>query len=390
MIYRILFEADKHWGALRPEEQYRSAYLVKRFLAEGNIDLYVNLGDYFDTKLLLNSRSSVYAIRSMTEKVEICRQRGIPIRAIKGTRSHDYDQWEMFGKLLDDPENNFRYFRECTSEETLPGLNILYCPEENMIFADYFEKIAGKLTRKKKLNMACMHGSFDCMLPDVAIRAMEDGGSTLIYRYEQMARYIHGPMVCGHWHDATWKDDMIYVGSIDRWVFGEDEVKGIGIVEYDTKTCEYRYLKVPNLLAPTYKTFELYTSIYKDPAAYAALAETVDGYLKLDSRMEIRIYVRIDGIYEDTMYQLDALKMRFTNQRRVHFTTVNQADKKIIETKKQELVELNDAYEFVKNPDMSVIEKVQIFIERHTGRKYTLDELANVINPYLKKFGEDR
>ena len=71
MIYTIALEADKHWGAARVEDQYRSSYILKKFLSEFPIDLYINLGDFFDTKLLLNSKSSVYAVRDFTEKVEI-------------------------------------------------------------------------------------------------------------------------------------------------------------------------------------------------------------------------------------------------------------------------------------------------------------------------------
>ena len=85
MIYNILFEADKHWGATRPEEQYRSSYILKRLLADLKIDLFVSLGDFYDTKLLLNSRASVYALRDMHDRAEICRAKKIPMRVIRGT-----------------------------------------------------------------------------------------------------------------------------------------------------------------------------------------------------------------------------------------------------------------------------------------------------------------
>ena len=325
VIYRIALEADKHWGAMRVEDQYRSSFILKQFLAEFPIDLYIYLGDFFDTKLLLNSKSSVYAIRDFTEKMEICRARGIPCRAIKGTRSHDYDQWEVFDHYMSSDAYDFKYFKTCALEETLPGMCIWYAPEENMNFGDYIELYYDLLT-SRSINMAAMHGNFDRIMPAVAVQANENNAdsTTLIFHYDDLEGIVRGPMVAGHWHDGDTSDHLTYVGSYDRWTFGEDEMKGFCILEYNTETLEYKIIKVPNIYAPLYVTYEFRTSQYNDVENYTFLADTVEARLRSDDDIHIRILGRVDEILPDTDQQLENLKYRFSNERRIHITIVNQ------------------------------------------------------------------
>ena len=271
LIYRIAFEADKHWGAMTPEEQYRSSYILKKCLAEMPIDLYINLGDFFDTKLLLNSKSSIYAIRDFTEKVEICQARNIPVRSIKGTRGHDYDQWNAFDRLENRPNSNYRYFSTSTVEETLPGLNIWYAPEENLNFTNYINLYYEMLTAKP-IHLAALHGGFDVVMPSFLVEEIQ--GNSL-------------------------STNLVFMYQDDRYNFGEDEVKGFCIYEYNTETEEYRKIKVPNFLAPEYRTYEVYTSLYKGVDEYKALMEAVDANLQASKSMQIRILVRIDAEQSD-------------------------------------------------------------------------------------------
>lgn len=384
MIYRIAFEADKHWGAMRVEDQYRSSYIIKRFLADFPIDLYINLGDFFDTKLLLNSKSSIYALRDFDEKVEICHRRGIPVRVIKGTRGHDYDQWEAFDKIYQNPKFNVKYFRTATVEETLPGLTIWYAPEENMNFTNYVNEYADLLL-DKPIQLAALHGSFDKIMPSVALTAIDNDSmsTSLVYKYDELEHIIRGPLIAGHWHDGETHEHLTYVGSYDRWTFGEDELKGFLIVEYDTETNEYRQIKVPNIMAGKYKTYEVFTSLYKGQTEYKALIDAVQASLDADSRVQIRILVKINELLSDTEEQLDNLKYVFANERRVKITVINQIHLTIKEEKRKETQKLESAYSYIRDKNLTVPEKVQRFIQQFCGREYTLGEITEVLKPYM-------
>jgi DNA repair exonuclease SbcCD nuclease subunit len=384
LLYRIALEADKHWGAMRPEDQYRSSYILKRFLAEYPLDLYINLGDFFDSKLLLNSKASLYAVRDFSEKIELCRSRGIPCRAIKGTRSHDYDQWEIFDKYMRDPQCNFRYFRSCSVEETLPGLRIWYGPEENVNFTQYVNQYADMLL-DGTVHLAALHGNFDKIMPALAVQVADTDrdSTTLVYHYDELADMVHGPLIAGHWHDGETYEHLSYVGSYDRWSFGEDELKGFMIVEYDTETEQYRQIKVPNILAGHYKTYELYTSLYKTVKEYKALIEAVDASLKADTKCQVRILVKINEEQSDTDQQLENLKYRFANEKRVHFTVINQLKKETRSKEREKNRQVNNDLAYIRDPNVPVTETIQRFIEQMCGRHYELEDIERIIAPYL-------
>ena len=57
MIYKILCGADFHWGAMDPDKQKEELRFIYEYLEKKPIDLLVICGDYFDHRLLLNSKS---------------------------------------------------------------------------------------------------------------------------------------------------------------------------------------------------------------------------------------------------------------------------------------------------------------------------------------------
>lgn len=383
MIYSILIDADKHWGALKAEEQYRSAYFLKELIKELPIDLYVSAGDFFDTKLLLNSKASIFAIRDMHERVAICREKGIPCRVIQGTYSHDYDQLDAFSTLMADPANQFRYFTHMTIEETLPGLRIMYGTDENVNFTKYVNRYFDDIIAQR-LNMGIMHGNFDSILPDVALKVFNaEESSTLVYNYRDLNRHIHGPIIAGHWHEAYENESLFYVGSADRWIFGEDEPKGYLLIQYDTETEMYKAVRIINPLAPIYKTFPVHTSAYKTIELYAALGEAIEEELKNDDKMRIRILVIIDKMLLDTEENLNQLKFRFSNERRVSITVKNKIREAEKTKKKEESRQMDITYGFIRDKNMETDVKIREWIRIMIGREYPQEEISKYIKPLL-------
>ena len=369
---------------MKMEDQYRSSYILKRFLAEAKIDLFVCLGDFFDTKHLLNSKSSIYAIRDFQDKLEICKARGIPVRAIRGTMGHDYDQWKVFNHFMDDPSYNFRYFDRCTVEETLPGLNIWYAPEENMAFSEYMELYGELLIGPRTIHLAAMHGNFDRIMPDVAVKANEMNAdtTTLIYHYDDLVPLVHGPMVAGHWHNGETFEHLSYVGSYDRWTFAEEDPKGFVIYEYDTEDESYKHILVPNLLAADYKTYEIHTSVIRTPEEYAAVVEAVEASVAEDPNRHVRILCKLDGMLTDTEQQLDNIKFHFSSERRVHFTLINQIRQEKKRQEKQKKKRLDSTFGFIHDKSIDIPEKIQRYIQITTGKVYRVADIRGIVERY--------
>lgn len=387
MIYTILFEADKHWGAGNPEEQYRSSYVLKRFLEGLKVDLFISLGDFYETKLLLNSKSSVYALRDMHDKAEICRKKGIPMRVIRGTLSHDYDQLNAFSNLMHDPSYNFKCFNQMTIEETLPGLNIMYCPDENVLYKKYLDCYFTTWL-ETTIHLAACHGNFDVIMPQIAIDAAEAPGSnTLVFRYHDMCQHILGPIIAGHWHDCPEFERLYYVGSPDRWKFGETNPKGYIIVRFNTETNEYQVIRVHNFLEERYVTYEVYTSLYRTPEEYQNLVETAQKALDESPGVRIRFKICIDEQLEDTDAQILNLKFQFTDNKRVSFDITNEVKARAVKEAKQQLDDLRSEYGFVLQKNASPAETIHRWLTNRMGRDYTLEQVKEVVDPELEKRG---
>ena len=216
----------------------------------------------------------------------------------------------------------------------------------------------------KPIHLAALHGGFDLVMPDFLVQqANSDALSTnLIFMYEDLEALIHGPFVAGHWHTGDEYRHLTYVGSFDRYSFGEDEMKGFCIYEYNTETEEYRKVKIPNFLAHVFKTYEVYISQYKGVEEYQALMQAVDANLAADPEMQIRILVRIDEDRPDTDQQIENLKFYYASERRVHFTIVNKLHKDEKKKKKEIKKKLDKTYGFFYYKHLTVAQKIHKFI----------------------------
>ena len=63
--YKILASADYHWGAMEAERQYKESMFIIDYIKKNKIDLFVICGDYFDHRLLVNSKSAFNAMKFM-------------------------------------------------------------------------------------------------------------------------------------------------------------------------------------------------------------------------------------------------------------------------------------------------------------------------------------
>ena len=143
MTYSFIVLADIHWGSMDSQLMYNNLSLVLEFIKQmkNKLDFVVIAGDYFDYRLQLNSKTALLAIKWFDELFTTCKESNVKrIRMFKGTREHDNDQLEVFRPSYETNDNYFKLFNTTESEELLPGLRCIYCPDENLKLVDYHQK----------------------------------------------------------------------------------------------------------------------------------------------------------------------------------------------------------------------------------------------------------
>ena len=130
LSYRIACIGDLHWGAVPPERLSQELEeVVIRWLEENSVDADLQLGDYFDKRLSLDSEDAKAALRFAVRICQLCQARRIPFRICKGGIAHDYAQLQNYHPL-ETEYSVFRVISTAQHEELLPGYDVLWIPEE--------------------------------------------------------------------------------------------------------------------------------------------------------------------------------------------------------------------------------------------------------------------
>jgi DNA repair exonuclease SbcCD nuclease subunit len=212
-------------------------------------DIIVIGGDLFDKKLSVNSPEAVLcndfimSLNSMLPKSYKL--------IIKGTRSHDLDQLNLFKPLVGE------YFRiyEKASIEYICDMKILVIPEEYYPDKNIYDEY---LKVSEPYDFVFFHGLFS----HVGSYAKASNLNKILFTWEDFKDNVYGKVVGGHIHKRISYKNIEYTNSFDRWRHGEEEDKGYLYIAYDNKekkvlSCEY----VINEGAFKYVTFN-YRNIY--------------------------------------------------------------------------------------------------------------------------------
>lgn len=372
MKFNILVIPDIHWGAIHPNDtvkglQYIPVFIEECFNNNIRIDLIVIAGDYFDSKLPLNSRDAILAIQWFHDLYDLAIRCGVSkIRMMQGTLDHDNDQLEVFEPLVQQNSDFFRIFYNTTLEETLDGLSCIYCPDETVYTSEYEEMYVNEMCSMKDIGF--FHGSFDVVYgsllesrPDILEK------KNVMFRYGLWNKSFYGPMISGHWHDGKIYDDLIYVGSPYRYKFNEEEPKGIGFITYDNESHVYSYQKILNPLCADYVTYEIYSNIYQTKEDYKMISDEIDTIIKdfrrdsfVENKLRIKIYI-VDDKPENDVF-ISSLRQKIINDKNIKITIKN----KLKDKKKKETMQLNidrqKRYSFIQDKEKEPYEKIHDFI----------------------------
>ena len=398
MIYNIMTISDLHWGVMEEDKMYEQYRFILEFVRrshssinQGNlqkIDLIVIAGDYFDSQLNLNSRRAIKALDWFDELYSIAASKGIPIRMIRGTLSHDADQMDVFRKY----DLNFKLFTKCTSEETLPGLRCVYCPDEVMDTREYLLEYMDELLADNSLGF--FHGSFDTVIkqnidvselllqePEEAMKLI----TSITFPMNYFQRIVKYCWIGGHWHDGNTYENVFYTGSPTRWIHGENEPKGFGFLRIDTESDRYFYKKILNPIAPMYTTFETYLEYINEDDITDTIADgvkTIDNQIRLYEMNGVEYNIRI-MIYDEENRR--PCSNTYNNTFKDHYLKnknvvirIKSRDKGKKKKNVQVEEEIKD-YSFIHDKNVSVADQIREFIKVKMGVEVPIDYIEDKI-----------
>lgn len=394
MKYNIISIPDIHWGAIDPYEQLKSLEFIFEtiktcFDKNIPIDLVVINGDYFDSKLPLNSREALFAIQWFHELYALCQSCGVrKIRMVQGTLDHDNDQLDAF-KQLETDDLFFKIFSETSIEETLPNLTCVYCPDETIETSEYETVYLNELLQIKDIGF--FHGSFDVVFGELLSSKPEIlSRKNVIYRYDVWNKTTHGPLIAGHWHDGKQYNDLYYVGSPFRYKFNEDEDKGIGFIIYDTLEKSYNYQKIKNPFASEYVTIDIYSNLYNTKEDYSVIVNKINETISsldisyLNNKVRIRIYL-VDEKPENDVF-ISSLRQNFINHKNVKIVIKNKLKDKIKKESVKKNLEIQKKFDFIYDKSKNTAQIIFDFISKtNEDVEIPLSYIESKVNKYVSK-----
>ena len=384
MRYNIVSIADIHWGAMDPDEMYNNLqYFLDFIKMRGDIDIVVICGDYFDYRLTLNSKAALKALRWFDELYNTCINSGVKrLRMIRGTKEHDNDQLEAIHPR--ETGEFFKKFYITTTEETLPGLNCIYCPDETINLHEYEKLYMDQMMSIHDIGF--FHGNFDIKLPKLVINQnLESEIPSIIYFKDYWSKFINGPMIAGHWHVFTDSDPLIYIGSYDRWIFGEEEDKGFLFTQYNTEDHSYYWKHIVNPFARRYESIIIDNSLCISPDDFANLHNDILDLKKSDSEMKIRVVYQITVDNEESLVNFNEFKNVISSMKNLKIDVKDFVKKRNKEKQKERVAISSGRYSYILNNPYDIKQNIHEFLLRERNIDIPVETIDSIIGKYIPK-----
>ena len=391
--YKGLVLADLHFGAIDTEDM---KYLLRANLfnvleSKMFFDYIIIAGDFWDKKIFLNDRASDAGIWLMNKLVQYTKC----IRIVYGTESHEVNQYNIFNIFEGRKGLDFKIIKSVCEEELLPGLNVLYLPEEYIKDKDEYYK--EYFSQKNKYDYIFGHGIIAEAMTMIKKSSSnkEDKEKRLkpaTFTTADFKRCCRGQVYFGHYHvRSNIQDWVFYVGSFTRWIHGEEEMKGYYELSCDLEdepiySSEFH----ENYDAPKYKTYsfgydhEMFTS-----------DEMLENYLKTLTRLansedykKIKYIFNIPENYSNPEFFINSMRENFRNEPKVTCEFVNGYVTKKKHTEEKVLEEIETKYDYLLNRNLSVPDVLSNYIEDTNGKKIEGEKIATYLNTDIMKLIE--
>ncbi len=306
-MIKIVEIADVHFGANVTLTLKLYNDLLKCFIGwiknnAPDVNIIAICGDLFHLKLSLTSDESQLAIRFIEDLSSSFPNARILL--IKGTRSHDLNQLDVFKPKLSD---NFKIYDTVTEDYYGEGFKYLVIPEEYYPDKSSYDKY---FNTNEKYDWVFFHGMFDFAGGAALIQGSKFNKIT--FSPSDFENIVSGKVVGGHIHDplVSKNGQIEYCGSFERWKHGEEKDKGFRIHKYDEKLKKVILDKfIINKDAQKFETI-LYSSID------ASDLEKLIVFLKerSDGLTSLRIKIcKTDTVSDNEINNLVAACLKFDN-----------------------------------------------------------------------------
>lgn len=374
---RILLLADIHIGSIKDTIYMYNVMteIIDKEVMFTKTDLVVILGDYFHRLFKVNEDYVSLAINVMSYLIRACKKTKTKIRIVYGTESHEMNQYKLFNYHITSSHVDLKVFDTVTVEETLPGCNILYVPEEYMF--NKHEFYHDYLYSDKKYDYIFGHGVIVEGMP----AAMGDSASK--NEEKQVPRFKSGELgsianivAFGHQHVATDIDNVHYVGSLFRDSFGEEKAKGYAIIEDG----EYKFVENERAYKYTTYTFDESSGVFTDPEKLiSAVHEIRDANKDILTGEE---YGKLRFIFKaptdiDVSFK-ESVKGLFNGDKNVKYD-IREEDTVLDEVKET----IDDEWNFIIDPSMPKLDKVHRFMSMTYDNPLDMGVLESYIGHIL-------
>lgn len=250
MKIKIAEIADIHFGFMSTATLKLYNNLKKYFIDwlkenSPDVNIIAICGDLFHLKLALTSNEAICAVRFIQDlRQEFPNAR---IILVKGTRSHDLNQLEVFNSMVSD---NFKIYNTVEEDYYTDNFKYLVIPEEYYPDKSVYDKY---LKSNEKYDWVFFHGMFSF----AGSYALMTGNkfNKICFTSNEFDNCVYGKVVGGHIHIPLEDNKIQYCGSFERWKHGEEDKKGFRYHEYDTNTKKVIVDKyIENVGASIYKT----------------------------------------------------------------------------------------------------------------------------------------
>lgn len=261
---RILNVGDIH-GDAYPSAVFKESVedFVLGAIEEYRPDITVLHGDIFDNKISLESQASKDINSFVHKLISKAQAYNMEIIILKGTLSHDYSQLENF-RELEIQHDFFHVVETCKELELRGGFRVLVIPEEypedvdQFYFDKFYETIDGQLCYKQ-YDAIWGHGQIDKFSRYTALLESESFlHKTPVLKADELLQMTSGTICFGHIHvHMKYKTRLISLGSVTRWAQGEEQPKGLTIVDAvlnQEGIWQNEIYFIPNEKAPLYHT----------------------------------------------------------------------------------------------------------------------------------------
>lgn len=383
--YKGVVISDVHVGAIddsKLSKEMKDVFIHDIYL-DKQLDFIIIDGDWFDRKFYLNEPSTATAMILMEA---ICR-RGVPVRVVYGTSSHEAGQYGVFEHAMTEINPNFKVIYNVCEEELLPGLHVLYIPEEYIedkrsCYKDY-------LYNGSKYDFIFGHGVIQeamTMAARSVTKQKQTRAKAPVFSSAELANACKGLVFFGHYHINTNIDDKVfYVGSYSRWIHGEEEPKGFYRFTADTDKEVYGFEFIENIYAEKYTTlhYGYRSKIFQSQEEFMKEMDKIDELIRQGFYNHVRWDIHFPPNFEATEFMKKTLIAHYRDSKSTSMM-FSEGEKNsgggTVDAEEDEETKFLKQYDFIEDDSLGIEDKVQKFIEIKEERVIPVDHIRTYMS----------